>query len=141
MIPLYQRLAATIQDRQSCIAAGNKDWQERHEAAAFALVQEHMPSGSGIDSGVNLILEDSHIGESDYEEAIVFRFGYHPLNEHGFYLAWQHYELRVRPAFLGVGLSLIRLDDDGGDDDKEIDQEHLSDYLLELMQDYLTRDV
>lgn len=89
--PLYQVLSQSIQAWQNCQLHGNTEWFQRHEDKIAELVKEHMPSGSGFDSGTTLDLNLSH------QNLLVFRTSYHHMNPHGFYDGWTDHIVRVRP--------------------------------------------
>ncbi len=52
--PLYKKLASTLLAMENCEKTGNHDWYRQHKAVISSLVKNHMPSGSGFDSGTTL---------------------------------------------------------------------------------------
>jgi hypothetical protein len=97
--PLYRTLAGLVQARLNCIEQNNTEWRDKHEDSIFALVKEHMPSGSGFDSGTTLNLDKST------PEKLIFNTAYHHTNEHGYYCGWSHHTVTVTPS-LALGFSL-----------------------------------
>ena len=97
--PLYQRLASLVGARLNCIAKGNDAYLATHTERIEALVKEHMPSGSGIDSGTKLDLDEST------SEKLVFTFGFHHMNDAGVYDGWTDHKAIVT-ASLQFGFSL-----------------------------------
>jgi len=89
---LYQELASTVSARLNCIAAGNATGEDKHTERIETLVANHLPRGSGIDQYPTLDLDEST------EERLVFHFGYHHMNENGFYDGWTEHILIVRPS-------------------------------------------
>lgn len=72
-----------------------KHWEEmsaQHEKRIHDLVKEHMPSGSGFDSGTELDLDRST------DEMLVFTTSYHHMNEDGMYDGWTEHEVRVKAS-------------------------------------------
>ena len=59
-----------------------------------------LPSGSGIDTGCKIDIE--HSGENK----IVITFGFHHMDEHGFYDGWTDHKLTVLPVFSGIKLKI-----------------------------------
>ena len=91
-VKLYKRLAQLIDARSSCAKSNNLDWLSRHRDAAIDLVAEHMPSGSGFDTGTRLN-QDASSGER-----LVFETAFHHMNEHGMYDGWTSHTVRVYPS-------------------------------------------
>lgn len=98
---LYAVLANKLNARHNCDMATprNDEWFGRHEDAILALVKEHMPSGSGIDTGTKIDLDAST------DEKLVFTFSYHHMNETGMYDGWTDHKAIVTPS-LAFGYSL-----------------------------------
>ena len=92
--PLYRELAKLVQARLNCAKAGDEKWGQKHVDAINVLVDNHMPSGSGIDCGTKV-----HWGKSTGEK-LVFTFSYHHMSEHGHYGVWTHHEAIVTPSLL-----------------------------------------
>jgi hypothetical protein len=89
---LYQELASTVSARLNCIVAGNATWEDKHTERIETLVANYLPRGSGIDQYPTIDLDEST------EERLVFHFGYHHMNENGFYDGWTEHILIVRPS-------------------------------------------
>jgi hypothetical protein len=88
---LAQRLTAIAFNEskdspESRVAASN------HRSALSALVKEHMPSGSGFDSGTDIDLDKSN------PDRLVFSTAFHHMNEHGLYCGWTEHRVTVRPS-------------------------------------------
>jgi hypothetical protein len=90
--PLYQVLANLIEARNNCIDHGKSEWKDNHTDRILDLVKEHMPSGSGFDSGTTIDLDASTA------EKIVFHTSFHHMNEDGFYDGWTEHKVTVRPS-------------------------------------------
>jgi len=103
---LYKLLASTVQARLNCLKkekhtdAAHK-WTERHTDTIETLVKNFMPSGSGIDAGTKIDLDQST------GDKLVFHFGFHHMNENGMYDGWTDHKLTVTPSLqFGISLSI-----------------------------------
>ena len=96
--PLYRKLAALVAARLNCIdgsvLAGANEWKVKHEEAIRKLVREHMPRGSGIDSGTTIDLDASTT------EKLVFDTSFHHMDEHGSYDGWTEHRITVRASLV-----------------------------------------
>jgi hypothetical protein len=96
---LYQRIASLIQAMDNCRKSGNAEWLEKHHATLDCLVVDHMPRGSGIDSGCNLSIDKSN------PEKLVFATSYHHMNDGGYYDGWTQHVVTVTPS-LASGIDI-----------------------------------
>lgn len=92
MKPLYAVIARLAQSRLNCIDSANVAWKHKHMDTAEALVKQHMPSGSGIDSGTQLDWSKST------GNRLTFTLGFHHMHEHGFYDGWTYHNCIVTPS-------------------------------------------
>jgi hypothetical protein len=127
--PLYKRLAGLVGAYNRCISKdaneSQREWAGRHLDAIGALVKEHLPSGSGFDSGTKLDVERSG------EERLVFSTSFHHMNEGGYYDGWSEHEVIVTPSLaLGFNLRIT------GRDRNEI-----KDYMHQAFNAALSTDV
>lgn len=99
MKPLYREIAQLIGARLNCLKGDNKEWLEKHTEKLEKLVENHMPSGSGIDSGTKIDLDESTA------EKLVFTCGYHHMNDGGYYDGWTEHKVIVTPS-LTYGFNL-----------------------------------
>ena len=90
--PLYQIIASKFQARLNCLESGNDRWAPLHLASIERLVREHLPSGSGFDSGSKFNHVDSR------PECLLFDTSFHHMNQDGFYDGWTHHQVRVFPS-------------------------------------------
>ena len=107
MLPrkLYQILASSVQARLNCLEHEERtnekhDWTDKHTDTIETLVENFMPSGSGIDCGTKIDLDQST------GEKLVFHFSYHHMNENGMYDGWTEHSLIVKPS-LQFGFNLV----------------------------------
>lgn len=98
MDKLYVRLAQLVGAYKRCTSSGN-DWAEKHETKILKLVKDHLPSGSGFDSGTDIDLAASS------EEKLVFHTHYHHMNDGGMYDGWTDHTVVVKPS-LAYGLAM-----------------------------------
>jgi len=82
-------------------------------------LQNFLPSGSGIDSGCKIDIENSG------NKKVIITFSFHHLNENGYYDGWTDHKLTAIPTFNGIELKI------SGKDKNQV-----KDYLYELF-DYI----
>ena len=92
---IYEQLASKIQARINCTITGNNQWFHQHELDSDKLVDDHLPSGSGIDSGNKINYERST------GERIVIESSYHTMDENGYYGRWIDFIIKVTPSLIG----------------------------------------
>ena len=98
-VELYARLAELMLARENCQKSENHEWLQKHGQAIRDLCREHLPHGSGFDSGVTLNQDEST------SERLVFNVAFHPMNDAGFYVDWRDYKAIVTPSLV-FGFSL-----------------------------------
>lgn len=96
-IPVYKQLASSCQARLTCLAnevrtGKQHEWTNKHKDTINYIVKNFMPSGSGIDNGTKFDFDSSN------GDKLVFTFGYHHMNENGYYDGWTEHTLTVRPS-------------------------------------------
>jgi hypothetical protein len=89
----YQAIASKINAIGNCIKSGNEEWRAKHEEAIDEIMKT-APSGSGVDSGISFLPEESS------EDKLVFSFGFHHLNENGYYDGWTEHKAIVKPSLM-----------------------------------------
>ena len=105
---LATKLAQLIDAYSRCIETGNIEWRDRHEERIESLVKEHMPSGSGFDSGTYLDFDKS-TGEN-----LVFNTSFRHTNDSGMYDGWTDHEVIVTPSLMfGYSLRVTGKDKNG----------------------------
>lgn len=67
-------------------------------------VKINMPSGAGIDSGINFNAAKSN------SKKIVLDIPFHHMDENGFYDGWSDYVATVTPSFDGIDLKITGKD-------------------------------
>jgi hypothetical protein len=136
---LYSELATAIQARINCGKRnynqitgkcsvienpdGNTEWFQKWTDRIDMLV-DMLPSGSGIDNGTEIDLDASHA------EKLVFTFGFHHMDENGFYDSWTDHKLVVTPSFTGINLRISGRD-----------RNQIKEYLYDTYEYALTREV
>ena len=107
----------------------------RHENVLESLMK-HMPSGSGIDAGTKLLLEESN------NTKLVFLVEYHHMNQNGYYCGWSSRKIVITPS-LTSPYSMEFIDEDAsGADLTEVGEETSEEYdnsefILDSTNDYL----
>jgi hypothetical protein len=89
---VYQELASLVIARQNCNKTGNLIWFERHTEKIKHIIKNYLPSGSGIDSGIEIDLDNSN------DQKLIFYSSYHNMNDAGFYDGWSNFKLIVKPS-------------------------------------------
>jgi hypothetical protein len=90
---LYKQIASALQAYNNCVKSNNTEWQDKHEDRIRFLTYQYMPSGSGIDNGINFDLESSAPNK------LIFTFDYHHMGE-GYYKKWTSHKLIVTPSLV-----------------------------------------
>jgi len=95
---VYQALATAI----ACLP---RDWAEER----LALIErKYLPSGSGIDAGCKVLVEESN------ENRLVIKTAFHHMNEVGYYDGWTHHKIIVTPSLIhGFDLRITGRDKNG----------------------------
>jgi len=114
MRTVVQEIASLIDARLTCLEraerdTGNssRDWALTHRLTLGALIKERLPSGAGLDNGVQLDLARST------PEKIVLVTAFHHMNETGMYDGWTDHTITVRASLLhGVKLTISGLNRD-----------------------------
>ena len=120
----YQIIASAVQARINCKERSNQEWFDRWTKTIEEETAE-LPSGSGIDSAPKFDFDAST------PEKLVFNFGYHHMNDGGYYDGWTDHSLIVTPSLqFGFHLRIT------GKDRKQI-----KDYLYEIFQYALSEEV
>lgn len=115
--PLYRELASIFQAYLNCADRPSTDeWRNNHKETIEALVENFLPSGSGIDCGTTFDFDASK------PDKLVLTFSYHHMNEGGYYDGWTEHSLVVRPSLAhGIDLRITGRD-----------RNQVKDYLYEV---------
>lgn len=107
-MPLYQIMAHCLDAmaNRNPITVAADVWHERWKTVLRQCVNL-LPQGSGFDVHPKLV---ESITKPDY---LVFIGAYHPMDEHGGYMAWRDYRVIVKPSFLhGLTLAVAQANGD-----------------------------
>ncbi len=119
-----QALAIALDARANCARLGNTEWCDRWDERLDQLI-DSLPSGSGIDAGVELLNESE-------PSFITLDVPYHALNDVGYYVGWVNFRITVTPDLrfqTGFGLDVECLDDETPED---IGADGIADYLADV---------
>lgn len=116
-----KRLSGIFDAYLNCIKSNNTEWKDKHEAKIETML-EALPHGSGIDDGVKF---DS---QRSTPEKLIFTFGFHHMDENGYYDGWSEHELIITPS-LQFG---YRMEITGKD------RNQIKEYLYQLFYDVFT---
>lgn len=117
--------ASTVAAIHNCIASNSQIWLEKHRETIKLLIKLYMPSGSGIDAGVQFDEEKSH------GDKLVFHTSYHHMNDGGFYDGWTEHTITVTPSFIGS----MNIKISGRD------RNQIKDYLHDVFSTALTEEI
>lgn len=121
--PLYRRIASRLDARIRSMQNGNKEWHARHTDALRAM-QRHLPSGSGIDSGTTIDLDESR------GEKIVLRTSFHHMDEQGGYDGWTEHAVTITPSLrFGIEIKISGRD-----------RNDIKSYLADVFQEALNEE-
>lgn len=93
-------IAESVDAWHRCKATNNTEWHARHHDTLSYLVRNFMPSGSGIDSGVNLVIEKST------DRRLVFETSFHHMHESGVYDGWTEHVVTVDATLTGFDIKV-----------------------------------
>lgn len=88
---LYQKLSELLAAIGNCVKTGNTSWEHIHSETLEKLVKEHLPSGSGFDTGTTL-------NSASTPEKLIFTTEFHHMNETGYYDGWTTHRITVKPS-------------------------------------------
>jgi hypothetical protein len=93
---IYEILSVAAQARRNCMNGESitPHWESKWE-------KNHLPSGSGFDNGTKVV-EDECVANLK----LVLSFGYHHMDDNGYYDGWSHHKLIVTPRFDGINVCL-----------------------------------
>jgi hypothetical protein len=97
--PIYQYIASLLVAAGNCQRIGNPEWEERLRGRIKKVVREHLPSGSGFDSGT------SFNEDSSSADRLVFDTSFHHMHESGMCDGWTDHQIVVKPS-LAFGFTL-----------------------------------
>lgn len=90
---LYAHIARLIKAIENCKQSGNDEWYAKHDERLSLLIANHMPSGSGIDSGTELDPKST-------PERLVFNTSFHHMDEGGMYDGWTDHQVIVTASLM-----------------------------------------
>jgi hypothetical protein len=99
----YVAIASAIAARNHCEERGLTELFNEWTEYMADIIHEHVPSGSGFDSGTGLNPDATSIG-GNKPQRLVFNTSFHHMSEHGFYDGWTHHQVWVYPWFDGFSV-------------------------------------
>jgi hypothetical protein len=123
--PLYQHFAHCFAALMNCDNSGNQEWAGIWADRIAALAREHLPSGSGFDSGSTFDLDESR------PDRFVMQTSFHHMNDSGMYDGWTEHRVIMTPSFLsGFDLKITGRD-----------RRQIKDYIGETFHNLLSAPV
>ena len=98
---IYQQIASIIKSRSN--DRGKRDVWFNKMASLVSL----LPSGSGIDYGTKIIIDECKV------DRLVLSAAYHHMNENGYYDGWTEHNIIVTPSFDGIDIRVTGRDRNG----------------------------
>ena len=100
---LYQIIASASGAHARCIAE-ESDWADKWYKLLDDIELNHLPSGSGVDSGTRIDRD------ATTETRIVLTCDFHHMNDGGYYDGWTTHKIIITPAFDGFDLRVTGRD-------------------------------
>jgi hypothetical protein len=123
MTTVIQQLARLIE--QAKHSEPNVPWYDPAAEKVRDFVHEYLPSGSGLDGGINIEFDRCKA------DRIVIEVEFHHMNEFGMYTGWTNHNIIVKPAFYQLDIRVT------GPNKNEI-KEYLADLFFHaLTQEYI----
>ena len=116
---LYKFISFTIDFINNCN-------DTRYQSIIDNYIIPKLPSGIGIDNGCKINLKQSK------PLKIIIDSSYHVMNESGMYDRWIDFKIIVTPSFDNIDINIR------GNFGK---YQHLKDYLIEIFQDSLSKEI
>ncbi len=109
--PLFRQFAQLLSAMNNCRKSENDIFLSIHEESLITLADDFLPSGSGIDNGVEFNFSEST------PEKLVFEFGYHHMNEDGYYTHWSCWKMTITPSLqFEYDMDIVSTSKDQSDD-------------------------
>lgn len=94
----YGKVASHLQAYRNCKESGNTEWEAIWKEGLETLC-DSLPSGSGLDNGSRIDMEESR------PERLVFQTAFHHIDENGCYDVWSEHSVIVTPS-LAFGVQI-----------------------------------
>tara|TARA_Y100000310_G_scaffold204270_1_gene204520 strand:+ start:104 stop:520 length:417 start_codon:yes stop_codon:yes gene_type:complete len=127
---VYQRIATLHCAILNCIEFDNLEWEYKHREELIRILNNHLPSESGIDGWIDNI--DLHLNGSKADR-LVFFSGYHKMNENGMSDGWIDFDIIVKPS-LQFGIEIDVRGKFGKDQD-------IKEYIHEMFNSALNEEI
>ena len=112
---LYREIASAYAHMIGAENVNNVYWHQRASDRLQRAIDE-LPSGSGIDSGFELDLLKTN------KDKIVISFGFHHMNQDGYYTEWSHHTMVITPDWSGCDIRITGKN-----------RNNIKDYLYEIL--------
>lgn len=99
-LKLIETISSTLIAIQTSQKFKNQEWESNHKKYLDKICYDHLPRGSGFDSGTTLNLLKSS------PDKLVFRTSFHHMNDQGVYDGWTEHTVTVTPSFLGCKIKI-----------------------------------
>lgn len=120
---LIAKIANTVEAYKNCCKDHN-DYADIHYETLKMIEKEHLPHGSGIDSGCEIDIDKSNGGK------VIINTSFHHMDENGFYDGWTEHNVIVTPSFYGFHTKVTGKD-----------KNMIKDYLVDEFYDALIKEV
>lgn len=89
---VYQIISSSFDAHLRCIEKNKKEWEEKHKDSVENMIEEHLPNGSGFDSGTKFDFDNSK------PEKLIFLTSFHHMDDNGMYDGWTDHKVIVTPS-------------------------------------------
>ncbi len=100
-ITVCQQLASAIGAHNRCVESKNGQWEDHWFEVITNIINNHLPNGSGFDSGCQIELEQQK------HNKLIIHSSYHAMNEHGMYDGWYNFRVVIVPDFTDFDFKVI----------------------------------
>jgi len=106
---VYQKISGSFNAWLNCtndnVVRKDQDgnlWEDNHFDSIQNIIDEYLPSGSGIDSNTTLDFDASK------KEKLVLNSSYHVMNDTGYYNGWIDYRVIITPSLqFGFDIKIV----------------------------------
>src|SRR5262245_54181916 len=92
-LTIVQAIAQTLAAYLNCEKSGNAEWRLRHRETLQTIIDNFLPSGSGINHGTRL-------DDRSTPDRIILLCDFHHMSEHGYYDGWTSHQIVITPSLV-----------------------------------------
>ena len=119
----YKIIATRLEAAENCSDGVNPEWEDKH-LEVIDKQMETAPSGSGFNSGTDLMFNEST------GKKLVFDTAFQHMNDSGSYVRWTNHKVIITPAFDGFDMRITGKNFNG-----------IKEYIGDVFYNWLSEDV